>query len=147
MIAALAARGYKAVDADEPELSLEVSVPENVLTGLGPGTDWVWREDRIEALLATEDADVLFVSGCASNQGRFYPLFDRVVLLTAPAVVIAERLATRTNNTFGKDPEQLSRTLLLQREIEPLLRRGADIELDTTAPLEDVLAAILRQIP
>jgi dephospho-CoA kinase len=146
VVAALAVRGYKAVDADEPGFSEEVRVPEGALTGLGSAVDWVWREDRINALLATEDAAVLFVSGCASNQGKFYALFDRVVLLSAPATVIAERLATRTNNSFGKDRDQLARTLLLQQEVEPLLRRGADMELDTTAPLEDVLAAILRHV-
>jgi hypothetical protein len=27
----------------------------------------VWRKDRIQELLSTEDADVLFLSGCAQN--------------------------------------------------------------------------------
>jgi shikimate kinase len=146
VVAALAARGHRAVDADEPGFSELVGVPEGELTGLGPGTDWVWREDRMHALLATHDADVLFVSGCAPNQGRFYGQFDHVVLLTAPAAVITRRLATRTNNPFGKDPGQLARTLLLQQEVEPLLRRGADLEVDTTAPLDEVIAAILRHV-
>ncbi len=35
--------------------------------------DWVWREDRIQELLSVEDADVLFLSGCASNMGKFRP--------------------------------------------------------------------------
>jgi shikimate kinase len=146
VVAALAARGHKAVDADEPGFSELVSVPESELTGLGPGTDWVWREDRIHALLAVQDADVLFVSGCASNQRKFYDEFDHVMLLTAPAAVIAKRLATRTNNPFGKDPDQLARTLLLQQDVEPLLRRRADLEVDTTAPLDEVIAAILRHV-
>jgi dephospho-CoA kinase len=146
VVAALAALGYKAVDADEPEFSEVVGVPEGSLTGLGSGMDWVWREDRIHALLAVEDADVLFVSGCAPNQGRFYGQFDHVVLLTAPTAVIAERLGTRTNNSFGKDAGQLARTLLLQEEVEPLLRRGADLEVDTTAPLDEVIATILQHV-
>jgi dephospho-CoA kinase len=146
VVAALAARGHTAVDADEPGFSELVSVPEGELTGLGPGIDWVWREDRIHALLATQDADVLFVSGCAPNQGKFYAHFDHVVVLTAPAAVIAKRLATRTTNPFGKDPDQLARTLLLQQEVEPLLRRRADLEVDTTAPLDEVIAAILRHV-
>lgn len=37
VVAALAARGHKAVDADESGLSELVSVPERELTGLGPG--------------------------------------------------------------------------------------------------------------
>jgi dephospho-CoA kinase len=146
VVAALAARGFKAVDADSPDFSEVVGVPDGVITGIGPGVDWVWREDRIAALLATEDADVLFVGGCASNQGTFSAQFDHVVLLTASADVIAERLATRTTNDFGKDPGQLARTLMLRQEVEPLLRRGADIELDTAAPLDDVVASILGSI-
>jgi hypothetical protein len=67
VVAELTARGYKAVDADEPEFSEIVSAPEDALTGLGSGTDWVWREDRIRSLLAVEDADALFVSGCSPN--------------------------------------------------------------------------------
>jgi adenylate kinase family enzyme len=144
--AALAARGHRAVDADEPEYSEVVPVPESELTGLGPGTDWVWREDRIGALLADESDGVLFVSGCSPNQGTFYGRFDHVVLLTAPAAVIAERLTTRTGNSFGKDAGELARTLRLREEIEPLLRRGATLEVDTTAPLDEVVAAILRHV-
>jgi dephospho-CoA kinase len=146
VIAALAARGHKVVDADEPEFSELVSVPEGELTGLGSGTDWMWREARIDALLATQDADTLFVSGTSPNQGKFYAQFDHVVLLTAPPALIAQRLATRTNNNFGKNPDQLARTLRLQQEVEPLLRRGADIEVDTAAPLDEVVATILQRI-
>jgi hypothetical protein len=32
------------------------------------------------------------------------------------------------------------------QEIEPLLRRGADLEVDTSAPLDDVVAAIRRHV-
>jgi shikimate kinase len=97
----LGARGYKAVDTDYHGLSELVAAPEEDLTGLGPGKDWVWREDRIQVLLSTDDADVLFVSGCSPNQGKFYPQFDHIVLLTAPAAVIVERLANRTTNPYG----------------------------------------------
>src|SRR5680860_1380689 len=92
----LAARGYKAVDADYGGLSELIEVPDDELTGLDPGQDWVWREDRIQRLLSTEDADVLFLSGCSPNQGKFYPQFDHIVLLSAPAGVLVERLASRT---------------------------------------------------
>lgn len=146
LIAELAARGYTAVDADEPEFSEEVSVPQDELTGLGSGTDWVWREDRIAELLATQDKDTLFIGGTSPNQGKFYAQFDHVVLLVAPPALIAERLASRTTNDFGKDPNQLARTLRLQEEVEPLLRRGADLEVDTTAPLGEVIAVILRHV-
>src|ERR671915_1040654 len=111
VIAELAARGYKAVDADDDGLSELVSVPADEPTGLDPGQDWVWREDRIQHLLSADDADVLFLSGCAPNQGKFYPQFDHIVLLTAPVHIIVERLAARTNNPYGKRPEEVARVL------------------------------------
>lgn len=146
VIDVLAACGHKAVDADGPGLSEMVGVRVQELTGLGPGKDWVWREDRIQELLNTVDAEVLFVSGCSPNQGKFYPQFDHIVLLTAPPALIAQRLATRSNNDFGKTPGQLERTLQIQQIVEPVLRRGADLELDTTAPLDDVAASILEHV-
>ena len=76
LVKALAARGYKAVDADDHGLSEWVAVALDEPTGLGPGQDWVWRDDRIQDLLASDDAEVLFLSGCSHNQGTFYPQFD-----------------------------------------------------------------------
>jgi shikimate kinase len=144
VIAELAARGYRAVDADEEGYSAIVRVPVDELTGLDPGQDWVWRKDRIRALLAEDDGSVLFLGGCSPNQGLFYPLIDHVILLTAPAEVIVERLVTRTTNLYGKRPEEVARTLALLETIEPLLRRGATHVIDATAPLEQVIAAVLR---
>jgi shikimate kinase len=147
---ALAARGYRAVDADTDEFSEWVDVVD---TGEVPGSpveagrDWMWREDRMDALLSAEGAGMLFVSGCAANMGKFLPRFDHVVLLSAPAELIAERLRTRTNNPYGKRPEEVARVLDQLDTIEPLLRRAAGHEIDTSAPLEDVVAAVLRLVP
>ena len=90
--------------------------------------------------------DVLFVSGCASNMAQFYPRFDHIVLLSAPAAVIAERLASRTGNLYGKDPAELARVLGHIESVEPLLRRGATCEIDTRAPVEEVVRAVLSLV-
>lgn len=63
----LVARGYKAVDTDDGW-----SEPQ-------PDGRQSWREDAIQALLMTEDADVWFVVGCEENQNRFLPQFDKLV--------------------------------------------------------------------
>ena len=119
------------------------------LSDSAPGEDWVWREDRIHDLLSTEDAPILFLSGCASNMGKFHSRFDHIVLLSAPASLIVERLDRRTTNSYGKAPDELARVLGHVETVEPLLRRVADAEIDTSAPLNDVVAAILRivQVP
>ena len=147
VVSALAARGYQAVDADCDAFSAWVAVSDDAGT---PGTpveanrDWVWRTDRMQSLLATEDADVLFVSGCAPNMGQFLPQFDHVILLSAPVAVIVERLATRTTNVYGKRPEEVARVLSLIETVEPLLRRVATHEIDTSASLNEVVAAVLQ---
>jgi dephospho-CoA kinase len=145
LIGELAARGYNAFDADENGLSELRSVP--VARGAPdstPAQDWVWREDRIQDLLSNEDAEVMFLSGCATNQVKFYSQFDHIILLSAPASTIVQRLATRTTNSYGKHPDELARILFDQQTVEPLLRRVAGLEVDTTAPLAEVVASVLQ---
>jgi dephospho-CoA kinase len=104
----------------------------------------VWREDQIQSLLSNEDAETLFLSGCSSNMGKFRPRFDRIVLLSAPVGTILARLQQRTTNMYGKTPEEAARVVGLIDAVEPLLRRMADIEISTDAPLDDVLAQLIR---
>lgn len=117
--AQLLARGYTAIDTDDGWGELQ------------PDGRQRWREDAISALLAREDVPVLFVAGCEENMAAFLPQFDHVVLLTAPVETLLERLATRTNISFGKAPEELRRFLADVREVEPLLRAVADHEVCT----------------
>jgi dephospho-CoA kinase len=143
----LAARGERAVDADCDEFSEWVTLDaasDAPGTPVEAGRDWVWRADRIQELLDTEDSDLLFLSGCAPNMREFLPRFDHIILLSAPAEIILERLANRTGNSYGKAPGEAARVLELIQTVEPLLRRAADYELDTSAPLGEVVAEVLR---
>jgi len=133
VIVELATRGYRAIDMDEPGWS-----------EYAPDGDWIWREDCVREALACEEGDVLFISGCASNQVRFYPQFDAIVLFSAPTEVLIERLATRTNNPYGKHPDELAEVLGYLETVEPRLRRNATHEIDTRAPLDEVVAAVFR---
>jgi broad-specificity NMP kinase len=88
-LAELARRGFQVVDTDD-----------------GPWSEWseadggyVWREDLVAELLSRDDGATLYVSGTVSNQGRFYPRFDAVVLLSAPVDVLLRRVETRTTNS------------------------------------------------
>lgn len=149
VIAELATRGYQAVDADNDEYSVwaEVAADSGIPgSPLQPGRDWVWREDRMAALLDAEAGDCLFVSGCASNMGLFLPRFDHIVLLHAPAERIIERLRTRTTNPFGKDPAELAHVLDSLETIEPLLRRIATHHIDTAVTDIEMTADMLLRI-
>jgi len=136
VILRLSARGYKAIDLDYGGWTEVRSHPD--------GEETLWLEDRVAALLAEEDADTLFISGAARNQTKFYGRFDHVVLLSAPTSVIIERLGSRTNNPYGKDPRELARVLALKETVEPALRRAADLEIDTSVPVEEVVRRVLE---
>jgi len=77
------------------------------------------------------------------NQSKFYDRFDAVVLLSAPADVLLDRIARRTTNDYGKTP--LERAMILDdlAEIEPLLRQGCTHELDAGRPLDEIVADLI----
>ncbi len=129
---ALGERGHRVIDTDTDQWSHWVTTPDGA-------PDWVWREDAIAALLASHRHGRLFVAGCKTNQGRFYPQFDHIALLSAPADVLLARIAVRTSNPYGKDPAERAQILRDLAEVEPLLRATATIEIDAAAPLSQVV--------
>ncbi len=135
LIGELSSRGYRAVDLDEPGWS-----------EYAPDGDWVWCDARVQDLLAVEEGEVLFVSGCAENQVGFHTQFNAIILLSAPTEVLVERLAKRTNNLYGKHPDELADTLFYLETVEPRLRQVADHEIDTRAPLDEVVETVLRLV-
>jgi hypothetical protein len=112
---------------------------EDVTSPDGSAREPLWREDRMSALLAEDAAGFLFVSGCVSNQGKFYDRFDAVVLLSLPLDVLLERVAARVTNPYGKDPAERKRIIEDFHAVQPLLRATATAEIDTDRPLHDVV--------
>jgi shikimate kinase len=103
-------------------------------------SDGTWDEQRMDVLLARH-SDVI-VSGTVENQGRFYDRFDHVVLLSAPFHVLIDRVTQRTNNPYGKTPEQQSEIAHYLETIEPVLRQGATLELDAQQLVPDLADTI-----
>jgi hypothetical protein len=128
----LGERGHCGVDTDTDEWSHWVTLPDG-------SPDWIWREDAIAALLASHQDGHLFVAGCKTNQGKLYPKFDHIALLSAPADVLLARIAVRTSNPYGKHSGERAQILQHLTEVEPLLRATATIEIDATAPLSQVV--------
>lgn len=133
-LAELERRGFQVVDTD-----------------VGGWSEWseadggyVWREDRIAELLSREEGPALYVSGTVSNQGRFYPCFDAVVLLSAPAEVLLRRIERRSTNDYGKTTEQRAAILSDLAEVEPLLRASCTRELDATQPISRVVDQLVE---
>lgn len=130
LLDALARRGHRTIDTDFDGWVL---------------ADGRWDEPRMGALLA--QSGTLVVSGTVENQGAFYDRFDHVVLLSAPVDALIERVRARTNNPYGRSPEDQEEIHRYVREVEPLLRAGASLELDARRPsdeLADEVEALVR---
>lgn len=125
----LARRGHLTVDTDYDGWTIDQRL---------------WDEPRMTELL-TGNANVI-VSGTVENQGSFYPLFDHVVLLSAPVEVLIERVTTRVNNPYGRTAEEQADIRRYVVKVEPLLRRGASLELDGRLPVAE-LADVIDRLP
>ena len=128
----LGRRGHHVVDTDTDQWSYWVSSPDG-------SPDWIWREAPISRLLASHKDGHLFVGGCKTNQGKFYPQFDHIALLSAPAEVLLARISSRDNNAYGKRADERALILQYLAEVEPRLRATATIEIDASAPLHQVV--------
>jgi shikimate kinase len=126
-------RGVRAFDADDDGFS-------------EPRADgrWGWHADRVAGLLADEGDGPLFFAGCSEEQAALP--FDYRVLLTAPVDVLLERLRTRTGNRYGRSPAEQAQVLADLAEVEPLLRRSADLVLETTEPPERLADVLLSRL-
>src|SRR5262245_40572266 len=141
VIVELMRRGYRAIDLDTPEWSHWVAAdPDDALTPRD-GQDWVWQEDRVRELLLRSGGDYLFVSGCAEIMGQLFDVIDIIVLLSAPVDTLMHRLAKRT-----APAEERGRIAKLVETIEPLLRRSARHEIDTTRPVGETVAHLLALV-
>src|SRR6478672_9824199 len=133
LVLELRRRGYVAYDADDDGFS------EKRAEGR-----WGWRADLVAELLADDPPGVLFFAGCSEEQASLP--FDYRILLTAPEAVLVERLSTRTTNSYGASADQRSQVLADLAEIEPLLRRSADLVIATTARPSQVADAVLERV-
>ena len=134
LVQELVGRGYLAYDADDDGFT-------------EPRDDgrWGWRADAVASLLAqVPDDGLLFFAGCSEEQAAMP--FELRVLLTLPADEILRRLRTRSSNPYGRTPTERQQVLDDIAEIEPLLRRSADLVLDTTAPITELAQKLLGHV-
>jgi shikimate kinase len=140
-LAELGRRGHRVVDTDDPgwrEYRPYPEPPDDLHRG-----EFLWVEERITELLESDDSRSLFVGGGVRNQSTFYDRFDAVVLLSAPADVLLDRVARRTTNNYGKTALERAEILADLAEVEPRLRQSCTHELDASRPLDEVIADLI----
>jgi uridine kinase len=134
LVQELRRRGYAAYDADDDGFS------EPRAEGR-----WGWRAGAVASLLVqVADGDLLFFAGCSEEQIEMP--FDYRVVLTVPEDEMVMRLRTRTANAYGRTPAERRHVLADLAQVEPLLRRSADLILSTTAPVAEVADRLLAHV-
>jgi broad-specificity NMP kinase len=133
LVGELRRRGFTAYDADDHGFS-------------EPREDgrWGWRIDLVAEVLKQGEAGLVFFAGCSEEQAALP--FDYRVLLTTPPEILLRRLEARTTNDYGRSERQRAQVLADLAEVEPLLRRSADLVLVTTEPSCAIADALLGHV-
>jgi len=142
--------GYTVCDADEEITRWENTDGTPAERHTNPPTDWFqthfwnWNEAKLKTLLAQHPT--IFLGGSASNQDKFYDLFDKIFLLKIDKNTLRHRLATRTTNDFGKHPNELADILSwFDWFQDDMAKRGAII-VDGNLALDKVVSQILAEV-
>lgn len=147
-------RGMNAVDADESLATfVDEGGRESQYDSAGGSRWWgshsyVLRPGKLEGLLEESDSIFVFgdVGGRPGNGDGLLDkahLFDRVCFLDAPDRVIRDRLASRDDNPFGKNPEEVEVTLGRNREMREMARSRKFQMVDATLSAEEIIKAIV----
>jgi len=124
-------RGYKAISTDRAWK--QRADPDAARS--------MWHDQRAVGELESPEPEVLFVCGSSGNRDRFLPYFTKVFNLRIDDDTMRRRLEERTNNDYGKEPEEVELMLRLNRRDE---KPAGAIDVDATKPLDQVVDELLR---
>lgn len=139
----LARRGYRAVDADA-EFGHHADPTTGQPTDVESRENWMWDGQKLRAFAQTCNEDPVFICGGALNQQQFADLFTKRFMLRIDNDTMRQRLFTRTNNDYGKAPDELAEQLELNMHIIEDARRIGSSVIDATRTISEVADEILR---
>jgi dephospho-CoA kinase len=146
-------RGFNAVDADEALATFVDEEGKEVDYDPKGGASWwashfyVLKRRELESLLRRNDPVYLFGNvggqpGRKNGLSDIAHLFDRVCYLKAPEAVIKRRLASRGDNPFGKNPEELELTMMHEARLAREAKKRKFEIVDATLPIDDIIKIV-----
>ncbi|GAB3745682.1 nucleoside kinase [Microlunatus parietis] len=165
-------RGYEAIHGDrvlayqgDPETGAPLTDAEVTARGPfagrhGAGCDcleclawadrfWVWKLDRVQAMIADHRQSVTFFCGGSRNVTKINSRFDGVYVLDVDLETLLSRLARRPEDEFGGKQSERDLVALRHRTRAARLRdlRVPEdaIVVDTRRPLTEVVDEIIRR--
>ncbi len=115
--------------------------PEDITDPVAWGHEhWIWRVDKVKALIADHSYPQTFFCGGSRNFACFIDLFDAVFVLDIDRDTLIRRLAARPADEFGGKPRERDLILRLHATKEDTPK---GIAIDATASIEHVVDEIL----
>jgi gluconate kinase len=140
----LARRGFEAIEADEifgyygdPK----TGKPTDAETQL----NWLWDTKKVKRVIDNA-RDPTFICGGAMNQKEHEPSFTKVFTLCVSDGTLAHRLLTRTNNSFGKDPQDLARQIEWNKGTRKYSNQRGTVMVNAEQPIKKVVDDIIAKI-
>jgi shikimate kinase len=153
----LRGRGYAAFDADDGyscwiDRATGEAVndpPYPVPVGWLDRFGWAIVRERVKLLTEESRSRISFLCGSVENEADVRELFDLTVCLVIDDETLRSRLATRTTNAFGRNPEELAAALKWNPRMRPIYERLGATIVDATQPptvVADIVLDAARQI-
>ncbi|HXH26272.1 MAG TPA: AAA family ATPase [Candidatus Acidoferrum sp.] len=154
---ALQTRGYSAHDVDEDDFAAfynkKTGEAEDRPNDYALRTkEWYenheWRlfPEAVEVLAQSAQGQEVFLCGIASNNEALRHYFDKVFCLTLDADTLTDRILTRTNNEFGKAPDELKNILSWHQSFEARNKASGSIMIDASQPVGKIVDYIVKTI-
>lgn len=102
---------------------------------------WKIAPERLDELAA--GAGRVFLCGSAANEGEVWDRFAAVVALVVDEPTMLGRLAERTDNSFGKSPDERAKAIGWRRGYAEAFRSYGATLIDAAAPIEFVVESLL----
>jgi len=150
-------RGYEAYDTDDDGLARwqhnktgfihpKSSVkPEQRTAEFLAEHSWNVPREHVEELARKAAGRAIFLCGSLANEGQLHDLFAQVFALHVDDETLKHRLATRTTNDWGKQPQELEMTLAHHGRIYAQHEQRGDAIIDATRPLKEVVDDIISK--
>lgn len=149
-------RGYVAYDDDEHNITSWREKESGKYLGgakriAGPNGsklelyDWYMSKDRVLELAKSENSEIMFICGTASNRNDVWDLFEDVFCLSIDEDTLRQRLARRKNNDFGKDPVDLVEILAWHKSSEQKDVESGAILINATKSIGYIVDSIIKR--
>ncbi|MEI6864378.1 MAG: AAA family ATPase [Candidatus Adlerbacteria bacterium] len=150
VIKLLQERGFTAYNTDDlPEATkLQDKETGEVIVWPEGKVDWAkyawnWQRPEIERLLASDET--VFLGAIVSNQADFYPLFDKVFVITVDSDTLRQRLEAHEHESHHL-PGEIERMLVdHESKQEKFIKAGAE-PISGGRPPEEIVDDILKRV-